>query len=172
MDRKTVLVTGGAGYIGSHTVLELLEQDYEVIVIDNLCNSNFESLRRVQKLTGKNVSFYQGDITNRSLLREIFKKHPDITSVIHFAALKAVGESTQIPLTYYHNNVYGTLVLLEELEKASIFNFVFSSSATVYGDPASVPITEDFPTSATNPYGQSKLMMEHILKDVAVANSN
>lgn len=169
---QKVFVTGGAGYIGSHTVVELLNNNYEVVVIDNFCNSSDESLNRVKKITGKEVAFYQGDITDRALLRRIFSEHPDIESTIHFAALKAVGESTQIPLTYYQNNVHGTLTLLEELQKASIYNFVFSSSATVYGDPASVPITEDFPTSATNPYGQSKLMMEIILQDLAKSDEN
>ena len=172
MNNQTVLVTGGAGYIGSHTVLELLEAGYKVVVVDNLCNSNIESLRRVEKITGKTVTFYEGDITDREILRRIFSEHQEIDSVIHFAALKAVGESTEKPLMYYMNNVYGTLVLLEELERAKVLNFVFSSSATVYGDPATVPITEDFPTSATNPYGQSKLMMENILRDVAAADPN
>lgn len=169
---QKVFVTGGAGYIGSHTVVELLSNNYEVVIIDNFCNSSVESLNRVKQITGKEVAFYQGDITDRVLLRKIFSEHPDITSTIHFAALKAVGESTQIPLTYYQNNVHGTLTLLEELQKASIYNFVFSSSATVYGDPASVPITEDFPTFATNPYGQSKLMMEIILQDLAKSDEN
>ena len=173
MNKQTVLVTGGAGYIGSHTIVELLldkNTDYKVVVIDNLCNSSQESLRSVKKITGKDVYFYQGDIRDRDLLQKVLTDHTDIKSVVHFAALKAVGESTQIPLTYYQNNVTGTLVLLEELEKAGVHQFVFSSSATVYGDPASVPITEDFPTSATNPYGQSKLMMENILKDLAASN--
>lgn len=172
MSKSKVLVTGGAGYIGSHTVLELLEDGYDVVVIDNLSNSSTESLKRVEQLTGKSVTFIEGDITDRELLQKTFAVYSEIDSVIHFAALKAVGESTQIPLTYYQNNVHGTLTLLEELEKAGIYNFVFSSSATVYGDPATVPITEDFPTSATNPYGQSKLMMEIILQDVAKANPN
>ncbi|MDB2373889.1 UDP-glucose 4-epimerase GalE [Psychrosphaera haliotis] len=174
MNKQTVLVTGGAGYIGSHTIVELLSDnktDYQVVVIDNLCNSSIESLARVKEITGKGFHFYEGDIRDRTLLQQVFTEHNNIKSVIHFAALKAVGESTQIPLTYYQNNVTGTLVLLEELEKAGIRQFVFSSSATVYGDPASVPITEDFPTSATNPYGQSKLMMEHILQDLAASNN-
>lgn len=174
MNKQTVLVTGGAGYIGSHTIVELLTDtntDYNVVVVDNLCNSSEESLHRVKKITGKDFYFYQGDIRDRDLLQKILAEHTDIKSVIHFAALKAVGESTQIPLTYYQNNVTGTLVLLEELEKAGVHQFVFSSSATVYGDPASVPITEDFPTSATNPYGQSKLMMENILRDLAASNN-
>lgn len=167
-----VLVTGGAGYIGSHTVLELLEAGHEVHVVDNLSNSSMESLRRVEKITGKTIPFTELDITDRAALRACLESLENVDATIHFAALKAVGESTQIPLKYYQNNVHGTLTLLEELEKAGICNFVFSSSATVYGDPASVPIKEDFPTSATNPYGQSKLMMEIILKDVAAANDN
>lgn len=174
MNKQTVLVTGGAGYIGSHTIVELLldkNTDYKVVVIDNLCNSSKKSLGSIKKITGKDVYFYQGDIRDRDLLQKVLAEHTDIKSVVHFAALKAVGESTQTPLTYYQNNVTGTLVLLEELGKAGVHQFVFSSSATVYGDPASVPITEDFPTSATNPYGQSKLMMETILKDLAASNS-
>ena len=167
-----VLVTGGAGYIGSHTVLELLEAGHEVHVIDNLSNSSMESLKRVEKITGKSIPFTQLDITDRASLRACLAGLEGVDATIHFAALKAVGESTQVPLKYYQNNVHGTLTLLEELEVAGIYNFVFSSSATVYGDPASVPIKEDFPTSATNPYGQSKLMMEVILKDVATANEN
>lgn len=167
-----VLVTGGAGYIGSHTVVELLNADHEVIVVDNLCNSSFESINRVKEITGKDLEFFELDITDRDQLSIFLQANKDIDAVIHFAALKAVGESTQMPLTYYQNNVHGTLTLLEELDKAGIYNFVFSSSATVYGDPASVPIKEDFPTSATNPYGQSKLMMEIILKDVAASNPN
>jgi UDP-glucose 4-epimerase len=166
------LVTGGAGYIGSHTVLELLNEGHEVVVVDNLCNSSIESLNRVKQITGKDIEFFELDICERPQLREFLQANRDIDAVIHFAALKAVGESTQIPLKYYQNNVHGTLTLLEELQDAEIYNFVFSSSATVYGDPASVPIKEDFPTSATNPYGQSKLMMEIILKDVAAANEN
>ena len=167
-----VLVTGGAGYIGSHTVLELLSSGHQVTVIDNLCNSSLESLKRVEGITGKKAEFIELDICDRLALRECLASKKDIDAVIHFAALKAVGESTQIPLTYYQNNVHGTLTLLEELQKAEIYNFVFSSSATVYGDPMQVPITEDFPTSATNPYGQSKLMMEQILCDVAASNNN
>jgi len=167
-----VLVTGGAGYIGSHTVVELLNENHEVVVIDNLCNSSIESIERVKKITGKEIEFHELDITDRAALRNFLLESSDIDAVIHFAALKAVGESTEIPLTYYQNNVHGTLTLLEELDRANIRKFVFSSSATVYGDPTSVPIKEDFPTSATNPYGQSKLMMEFILKDLAKSNSN
>lgn len=167
---KKIFVTGGAGYIGSHTLVELLNNNFDVVVVDNLSNSSIESLHRVKKITGREFAFYQGDITDRALLQKIFSEHQDISATIHFAALKAVGESTEIPLTYYQNNVHGTLTLLEELDKAEIYNFVFSSSATVYGDPDTVPITEDFPTSATNPYGQSKLMMEIILQDLAKSN--
>lgn len=161
----TILVTGGAGYIGSHTVLELLESGEEVIVIDNLSNSSEESLRRVQQITGKSVTFYRGDVLDRAMLVSIFEQHK-IDAVIHFAGLKAVGESNQIPLSYYMNNVTSTLVLCEVMAQFSVKNLVFSSSATVYGDPASVPIDESFPTSATNPYGRSKLMVEEILADL------
>lgn len=166
MSKQTILVTGGAGYIGSHTIVELLENDYQVVVIDNLSNSSQESLNRVEQITGKSVSFYQGDIRDKAFVREVLTANPEISSVIHFAALKAVGESTEMPLEYYQNNVSGTLALLQVLKEFDIKQFVFSSSATVYGDPASVPITEDFPTSATNPYGQSKLMTEFVLQDL------
>ena len=166
MVKQKILVTGGAGYIGSHTIVELLNENYQVVVIDNLSNSSPTSLARVKEITGKDVCFFEGDIRDRALLQSVFKEHNDIDAVIHFAALKAVGESTEMPLTYYQNNVGGTLTLLEELKKADIKRFVFSSSATVYGDPASVPITESFPTSATNPYGQSKLATEFVLQDL------
>ena len=166
MVKQKILVTGGAGYIGSHTIVELLNENYQVVVIDNLSNSSPTSLARVKEITGKDVWFFEGDIRDRDLLQSVFKEHNDIDAVIHFAALKAVGESTEMPLTYYQNNVGGTLTLLEELKKADIKRFVFSSSATVYGDPASVPITESFPTSATNPYGQSKLATEFVLQDL------
>ena len=164
-----ILVTGGAGYIGSHTCVELLNAGYEVIIVDNLCNSSEESIRRVEELTGKTMTFYNADILDEAALDAIFAKHsPD--AVIHFAALKAVGESVAKPLAYYTNNITGTLTLCRCMEKAGVRNIVFSSSATVYGDPASVPITEDFPLSATNPYGQTKLMNEQILRDLHVAN--
>ncbi|MBE6931738.1 MAG: UDP-glucose 4-epimerase GalE, partial [Ruminococcaceae bacterium] len=164
-----ILVTGGAGYIGSHTCVELLNAGYEVIIVDNLCNSSEESIRRVEELTGKTMTFYNADILDEAALDAIFAKHtPD--AVIHFAALKAVGESVAKPLAYYTNNITGTLILCRCMEKAGVRNIVFSSSATVYGDPASVPITEDFPLSATNPYGQTKLMNEQILRDLHVAN--
>ncbi len=164
-----ILVTGGAGYIGSHTVLELLNSGNDVVVIDNLCNSSRESLRRVEALTGRSVTFYEADVCDRSALQTIFAQHA-IDAVIHFAGLKAVGESTQIPLKYYQNNIAATLVLCEEMERAGVFRLVFSSSATVYGDPHSVPIQEHFPTSATNPYGRSKLMVEEMLRDIVAAD--
>lgn len=164
-----ILVTGGAGYIGSHTVLELLNSGNDVVVIDNLCNSSRESLRRVEALTGRSVTFYEADVCDRSALQTIFAQHA-IDAVIHFAGLKAVGESTQIPLKYYQNNIAATLVLCEEMERAGVFRLVFSSSATVYGDPHTVPIQEYFPTSATNPYGRSKLMVEEMLRDIVAAD--
>jgi len=163
----TILVTGGAGYIGSHTVLELLATDQEIIIVDNLCNSSKESLKRVQKITGKHCVFYQGDILDKAFLDDVFTKH-DIQSVIHFAGLKAVGESVAKPVMYYQNNVQGTLTLLDAMADAGVFNLVFSSSATVYGDPANLPIRENFPVGGTtNPYGTSKLMVEMVLQDVA-----
>lgn len=164
-----ILVTGGAGYIGSHTVLELLNSGNDVVVIDNLCNSSRESLRRVEALTGRSVTFYEADVCDRCALQTIFAQHA-IDAVIHFAGLKAVGESTQIPLKYYQNNIAATLVLCEEMERAGVFHLVFSSSATVYGDPHTVPIQEHFPTSATNPYGRSKLMVEEMLRDIVAAD--
>ncbi|WP_230432637.1 UDP-glucose 4-epimerase GalE [Plesiomonas shigelloides] len=164
-----ILITGGAGYIGSHTVLELLNSGNDVVVIDNLCNSSRESLRRIEALTGRSVMFYEADVCDRSALKTIFAQHA-IDAVIHFAGLKAVGESTQIPLKYYQNNIAATLVLCEEMERAGVFRLVFSSSATVYGDPHTVPIQEHFPTSATNPYGRSKLMVEEMLRDIVAAD--
>jgi len=161
-----VLVTGGAGYIGSHTIVELLNAGEEVIVLDNLSNSSVESLARVKTITGKGVKFYQGDILDKPLLVTLFSEN-QIESVIHFAGLKAVGESVAQPLRYYTNNVTGTIVLCEVMAHFDVKNLVFSSSATVYGDPASLPILESFPTSATNPYGQSKLTVEHILADLS-----
>ncbi|WP_076411132.1 UDP-glucose 4-epimerase GalE [Shewanella sp. UCD-KL12] len=165
----TILVTGGTGYIGTHTVIELLEAGQEVVIVDNLINSSIEALHRVESISGKSVSFYQGDVLNKAFLQKVFTDH-DIQSVIHFAGLKAVGESVVQPLRYYENNVTGTLVLCEVMAENGVKNLVFSSSATVYGDPASLPITEAFPTAATNPYGQSKLMVEHILKDLHQAD--
>lgn len=167
----TVLVTGGAGYIGSHTVLQLLEADYNVIVFDNLSNSSEESLKRVKKLTGKDLKFVKGDILDKDALREVFK-NDNIDSVIHFAALKAVGESVEKPLMYYHNNITGTLCLCEVMKEYEVKNIVFSSSATVYGDPEIIPITEAASLSATNPYGRTKLMMEDILRDLFIADNS
>ena len=166
-----VLVTGGAGYIGSHTVLELLNAGHEVCVVDNLCNSSEESLRRVKELTGKSVEFRNISILDKAALTEVVKG-AGFDSVIHFAALKAVGESVVQPLRYYHNNITGTLVLCEVMQEEGVKNIVFSSSATVYGDPHTVPITEDFPLQATNPYGRTKLMMEYVLSDLNVADSD
>lgn len=168
---KKVLVTGGAGYIGSHTCVELIEAGFEPIVVDNLCNSKPLSLERVKQITGESITFYQADVTDRDALRKIFKEH-DIAAALHFAGLKAVGESNDIPLRYYNNNVEGTVALAEVMEEFNVFRLIFSSSATVYGDPASVPIVESFPTSATNPYGRSKLMVEEIMRDVCKAPNN
>lgn len=160
-----VLVTGGAGYIGSHTCLELLNAGHDVVVLDNLSNSKEESLRRVQEITGKNLTFIQGDIRDRNIYDRIFTEFT-IDACIHFAGLKAVGESVEKPLEYYENNINGTLVLCDALRAYGVKKFVFSSSATVYGDPHTVPITEDFPLHTTNPYGSSKLMIEQILTDL------
>lgn len=166
----TILVTGGAGYIGSHTVVELMQKNYDVVIVDNFCNSHPEVLQRIAHLTGKQPTFYEADVRDAAALREIFVKHA-FSAVIHFAGLKAVGESTRLPLKYYQNNIAATLNLCETMEHAGVFKLVFSSSATVYGDPQSVPINESFPLSATNPYGRSKLMVEDILRDVAKADS-
>lgn len=162
----SILVTGGAGYIGSHTVACLLNAGYEVVVLDNLVNSSEEALVRVEKITGKKVKFYEGDISDRELLRELFQTE-NIDSCIHFAGLKAVGESTVKPLEYYINNISGSLVLFDEMRKHGVKNIIFSSSATVYGDPAFVPITEECPLGEiTNPYGRTKAMLEQILTDI------
>ena len=164
-----IMVTGGTGYIGSHTVVELLEAGHEAVVIDNLCNSSEESLNRVKKITGKDVTFYNSDIRDPEAMLQIFEKEKP-GAVIHFAGLKAVGESVQIPLDYYENNIGGTVNLLKAMKETGCRNIVFSSSATVYGKPASVPIREDFPLSATNPYGRTKLMIEQILGDLHVSD--
>jgi len=161
-----ILVTGGAGYIGSHTCLELLEAGYDIVVVDNLSNSNAESLNRVRKLTGKPLAFHCLDIRRQDELADVFKQH-HFNAVIHFAGLKAVGESCREPLAYYENNVNGSLVLFDTMRRFGVKNLVFSSSATVYGDPREVPIKENFPVSPTNPYGRTKLMIEMILKDLA-----
>ena len=165
-----VLVTGGAGYIGSHTVVELLKRGCEVVVIDNLVNSSRESLRRVEKITGKKVAFYRADVRDRRALKRIFSAHA-IDWVIHFAGLKAVGESVRLPLSYYDNNLVSTLVLLEAMKEHNVKNIVFSSSATVYGDPAELPLKETTRLNpTTNPYGTTKAMQEQIFKDLCVAD--
>ncbi len=164
-----ILVTGGAGYIASHTNLELLNAGYEVVVVDNLSNSCMESISRVEKLTGKNIKFYENDILDKDALESVFCNE-QIEAVIHFAGLKAVGESCMMPLKYFKNNIAGTVNLLEVMDKYNVKNLVFSSSATVYGDPETVPVTEEFSTSATNPYGRTKLMIEEILKDLYAAD--
>lgn len=165
----TILVTGGAGYIGSHTAVELLQSGYDIVIVDNFCNSHPEVLNRIQSLTGKTPAFYEADVRDAAALERIFQRH-EIKSVIHFAGLKAVGESTRLPLKYYQNNIAATLTLCEVMQQHDVFDLVFSSSATVYGDPHAVPINESFPLSATNPYGRSKLMVEEILRDVAKAD--
>ncbi|MEM5367330.1 UDP-glucose 4-epimerase GalE [Paraburkholderia azotifigens] len=167
--KGTILVTGGAGFIGSHTCVELLNSDYDVVVIDNLVNSKRESIARVEKITGKQVAFYEADVRDEAVLNTIFDRHP-ITGAIHFAALKAVGESVAKPLEYYRNNMDGLLVLLDVMRARNVKQFVFSSSATVYGVPKSSPIDESFPLSATNPYGQSKLIAEQILRDLELSD--
>ena len=168
---KNILVTGGAGYIGSHTCVELLEKGYNVIVVDNLSNSCEESLNRVKQITGKELSFYNVDCCNYAKFEEVFKAHK-IDAVIHFAGLKAVGESVNKPLMYYQNNLISTLNLIELMEKYDCKNLVFSSSATVYGDPISVPIYETFDLKVTNPYGRTKLMIEDMLRDYCKVNPN
>ena len=160
-----VLVTGGAGFIGSHTNVELLNVGYDVVVVDNLINSSKESLKRVEKLTGKKITFYEADLLDEKTLDDIFAKE-DINSVIHFAALKAVGESCEIPIRYFDNNLSGTINLLKVMDRHNVKSLVFSSSATVYGKPESVPIREDFPLSVSNPYGRTKLITEDMLRDI------
>ena len=166
----TILITGGTGFIGSHTVVSLLKSGFNAVILDNLCNSSANILPRLEKITGKSVPFYQGDIRDREVLRQIFAEH-DIDAVIHFAGLKAVGESVAEPMKYYDNNVSGSLVLVEEMARAGVFKIVFSSSATVYGDPGKVPYTEDMqPGDTTSPYGTSKSMVERILTDIQRAD--
>ncbi len=164
-----VLVTGGAGYIGSHTCVELLNEGEQIIIVDNFSNSKPEVLNQIRKITGKDFQFYQADLLNREAIKKIFSENA-VESVIHFAGLKAVGESVSLPLRYYHNNITGTLILCEEMEAANVKRLVFSSSATVYGMNNPVPYREDMPTSATNPYGWTKVMIEQILKDLYTAN--
>ena len=166
-----ILVTGGTGFIGSHTVVELLNAGYNVVVLDNLVNSSKESLERIKKITGKSVKFYEDDLLDMEALQNIFEKE-NISSVIHFAGLKAVGESCEIPLAYFNNNITGTINLLMAMEKYNVKSFVFSSSATVYGKPESVPIREDFPLSVSNPYGRTKLMIEDMLRDIYKADTS
>ena len=167
---QTILVTGGAGFIGTHTVVELLKKGHQPIVFDNLSNASVIALQRVREITGMDFPFVQADIRDRAALDAVFKAYP-IDAVIHFAGLKAVGESTQIPLTYYDNNLVGTIHLLEAMKAANCKNLIFSSSATVYGNPARVPITEDMPLSATNAYGRSKLIIEEICRDLTQAEA-
>lgn len=168
---KNILVTGGAGYIGSHTLVELIESGYDVVVVDNLSNSSEESLRRVEKITGKKVKFYENDIADMEAMDKIFTEN-DIDAVIHFAGLKAVGESVEKPLEYYKNNISGTLNMCEVMRNHNVKNIIFSSSATVYGDPVEVPITEKTPKGqCTNPYGWTKSMLEQILMDIQKADN-
>lgn len=166
-----ILVTGGAGYIGSHTVVQLLDAGHRVTVLDNLCNSNIEVFNRIERICGQRPQFIEGDIRDATLVAKALIES-QIDSVIHFAGLKAVGESVQMPIEYYQNNVQGSLTLFDEMRKAGCKRLVFSSSATVYGNPERVPITEDMPLSATNPYGQSKLMIEEVLRDISVSDSD
>jgi UDP-glucose 4-epimerase len=169
--KKNVLITGGAGYIGSHTCVELLNAGYAVTVFDNYCNSNPESLNRVERITGKSLVRIRGDVRDRVAM-EAALRNSDATAVIHFAGLKAVGESGQIPLHYYDNNVVGTLRLLEAMQACGVKNLVFSSSATVYGEPQRLPLNEDHPLSATNPYGRTKLVVEDMLRDAFAADTS
>jgi len=166
-----ILVTGGAGYIGSHTCIELIKAGYEVIVVDNLCNSSLESLRLVEKLTDSNIPFHKVDVRDKQALTHVFEQY-SIDGVIHFAGLKAVGESVEKPIEYYDTNVGGTFILADVMRDFNCKTFVFSSSDTVYGDPHMVPIKEDFPLSVTNPYGRSKLMIEEFLQDVFIADDS
>jgi len=167
----SILVTGGAGFIGSHTCVELLNAGYEVVVVDNLYNSSKEALKRVEEITGKSVKFYEADIRDKEAMNAIFDKETDVESVIHFAGLKAVGESVAKPIEYYDNNIAGTLVLCDVMRNHGVKNIIFSSSATIYGDPAFIPITEECPKgTCTNPYGWTKWMLEQILTDLHTAD--
>ncbi len=166
---RTILVTGGAGYIGSHTTVELIEAGYDVVVVDNLSNSKYEAVKRVEKIVNRSIKFYEADICNKDAMRKIFAENK-FDAVINFAGYKAVGESVSKPLEYYENNIYGMIALLDVMREYKVKNLVFSSSATVYGNPHTVPITEDFPLSTTNPYGSTKLFIEYILKDLAKAD--
>ena len=168
---RNILVTGGTGYIGSHTVVELLNNEHNVIIVDNLSNSKKEVLKRIEKITGKKPIFYKADIRDKKALEYIFQNH-QIDAIIHFAGLKAVGESVEKPIEYYHNNVYGSLVLFEVMKKFNVKKIVFSSSSTVYGYSTNVPFKENEPTSATNPYGRTKLIIEEILKDIYVSDND
>ena len=166
-----IMVTGGTGYIGSHTCIELIKAGYEIVVLDNLCNSSLESLKRVEKLSGSNIPFHKVDVRDKVALTQVFKQY-SIDGVIHFAGLKAVGESLEKPIEYYNNNVGGTFILAEVMREFNCKTFVFSSSASVYGNPHTVPIKEDFPLSATNSYGRSKLMIEEFLQDVFISDDS
>ena len=165
-----ILVTGGAGFIGSHTCVELLENGYEVVIVDNFINSKPEALNRIKQITGKDFKFYEADLLDKAAVETIFIENK-IDAVIHFAGLKAVGESVAQPIRYYHNNITGTLILCQVMQEAGVKKIVFSSSATVYGSPKTVPIREDFPLHTTNPYGSTKLMIENILQDIFVADN-
>ncbi|ACQ66959.1 UDP-glucose 4-epimerase GalE [Candidatus Williamhamiltonella defendens] len=170
MNNVKVLVTGGLGYIGSHTCVQMIEQGVQPVILDNLCNANPEVLNRIETITGTRPTFYEGDVRDKSIIDAIFTQH-NITSVLHFAGLKAVGESVQKPIEYYDNNVYGTLVLVQCMQKAGVKSLIFSSSATVYGDPEKVPLTEQSKVGATtNPYGTSKYMVERVLTDLHITH--